>query len=135
MSSRILPRTALVAACAVLVAGCSSPAAAPPTPATSVAVESGASSTAATTVIDVRTPAEYAEGHLDGAINIDLSAADFADRVAALDPSAGYTVYCRTGNRSATAVGLMTDQGFTDVTDGGSVDDAAALTGLAVVGG
>jgi rhodanese-related sulfurtransferase len=66
-----------------------------------------------TVVLDVRTPAEFAEGHLPGAVNIDVSAADFASRVAALDKSAPYAVYCRSGNRSAAALEVMKGQGFT----------------------
>lgn len=68
-----------------------------------------------TTVIDVRTPEEFAEGHLAGAVNIDVNGPDFADRVAALDPAGTYAVYCRTGNRSAVAVDHMVDQGFESV--------------------
>jgi phage shock protein E len=63
-------------------------------------------------LLDVRTPAEYADGHIDGAANIDLNAPDFADRVAELDPTVTYAVYCRSGNRSATATAYMLQQGF-----------------------
>lgn len=131
----LLRRAALAAAAACALAGCSSatPTTTPPSPATYVAVGTAAGVAATTTVIDVRTPEEFAAGHLDGAVNLDLSDPDFADRVAALDPSAGYSVYCRTGNRSATAVALMVEQGFSDVTDAGSMQEAAAATGLAVV--
>lgn len=66
-----------------------------------------------TTVVDVRTPAEYAQGHLPGAVNIDVSSPDFATRVAALDRSAPYAVYCHSGNRSRVAVTTMAGQGFT----------------------
>ncbi len=86
-----------------------------------------------TTVIDVRTPEEFAEGHLEGAVNIDLSAPDFADRVGELDPAGAYVVYCRSGNRSAAAVEEMAELGFTDLTDVGGVDEAAEATGLAIV--
>lgn len=68
-----------------------------------------------TTLIDVRTPEEFAAGHLPGAVNLDLSADDFADRVAELDPEARYAVYCRTDARSGEAVRLMVDEGFTSV--------------------
>jgi len=66
-----------------------------------------------TTIIDVRTPEEFAQGHLPGAINIDIASADFGARVAALDPSAPYAVYCRSGNRSATALAQMASVGIT----------------------
>lgn len=63
-------------------------------------------------VLDVRTPEEFASGHLPDAVNIDVSAPDFAARVATLDLDASYALYCRTGNRSATAMQVMQDAGF-----------------------
>jgi phage shock protein E len=66
-----------------------------------------------TTVIDVRTPAEYAQGHLPGAVNLDVSSPDFTTRLATLDPAAPYAVYCHSGNRSGTAVAEMASMGFT----------------------
>jgi phage shock protein E len=86
-----------------------------------------------TVVIDVRTPAEFASGHLKGAVNIDLSNVDFAAQIAALDTAVKYVVYCRSGNRSATAVSYMEDAGITQVTDAGGLNDASDSTGLAVV--
>ena len=83
----------------------------------SSAVDSGA------TVIDVRTPAEFDEGHVDGAVNIDVTAPDFEDRLAELDPEASYVVYCRSGSRSADAAARMREAGFTDVVDGGGLGD------------
>ena len=67
-----------------------------------------------TTILDVRTPQEYAQGHLPGAVNIDVSSPDFAARIATLDPSVPYAVYCRSGNRSGVALAAMAEQGFTD---------------------
>jgi phage shock protein E len=80
------------------------------------------------TVIDVRTPEEFAEGHIEGAMMIDFSAPDFADRVAELDPEQEYLVYCRSGNRSGQAVAIMRKLGFDRVFDmeGGTVAYAAA---------
>ena len=66
-------------------------------------------------VLDVRTPEEFASGHIPDAVNIDVSAPDFASRVGALDTDASYAVYCRTGNRSATAMQIMQDAGFGSV--------------------
>ncbi len=65
------------------------------------------------TVIDVRTPSEFAAGHIPGAINVDVSAATFADEIAQLDASADYAVYCQSGNRSRAAVSEMEAAGFT----------------------
>ena len=66
-------------------------------------------------VLDVRTPEEFASGHIPDAVNIDVSASDFASRVGALDADTSYAVYCRTGNRSATAMQIMQDAGFGSV--------------------
>lgn len=63
-------------------------------------------------LLDVRTPAEFAAGHLEGALNIDFRAAGFSDRIAALDRSRTYLVYCRTGNRSGRALPLFDRLGF-----------------------
>ena len=75
---------------------------------------------AGATVIDVRTPSEYAGGNIDGALNIDVSAADFVERINALPKDETYVVYCRSGNRSAAAIAIMEEQGFTDLVDGGA---------------
>ncbi len=68
-------------------------------------------------ILDVRTPEEFAEGHLDGAIMIDFYDDDFADQLAGLDPNASYLLYCRSGNRSGKTTEVMQDLGFTDVAD------------------
>jgi phage shock protein E len=86
-----------------------------------------------TIVIDVRTPAEYSEGHLDGAVNIDVQDANFGTILSQLPTDGEYVVYCRSGNRSAQAVEIMKASGFTNVTDAGGVNDASAKTGIAIV--
>ncbi len=79
-----------------------------------------------TTVIDVRTPEEYASGHVAGAVNIDVEDPGFDEAVASLPKDDAYVVYCRSGNRSAAAADRMADAGFTDITDVGGLDDLAA---------
>jgi rhodanese-related sulfurtransferase len=69
--------------------------------------------TPGTVVLDVRTPSEFASGHLEGAINLDVSSPEFAQALAELDPDLPYAVYCRSGNRSAAALEVMLGQGFT----------------------
>ena len=65
-------------------------------------------------LVDVRTPDEYAEGRLAGAANIDVRAADFAERAAAaLDKTRPVAVYCRSGARSKTAAETLARQGYT----------------------
>jgi rhodanese-related sulfurtransferase len=66
-------------------------------------------------ILDVRTPEEFAQGHLSGAVNVDLMAPDFEGRLGALDKAKTYLVYCRTGNRSAKAIQIMGRLGFRSV--------------------
>jgi rhodanese-related sulfurtransferase len=66
-------------------------------------------------ILDVRTPAEFTEGHIAGAVNLDVSAPDFEKRLGALDRGTTYLVYCRTGNRSVRAVQAMERLGFGSV--------------------
>ena len=77
-------------------------------------------------VIDVRTPAEYAAGHIVGAQNIDVEAADFGSKIALLDKDAPYLVYCHSGRRSGNAATQMASAGFTDIVDGGAMADLVA---------
>jgi len=74
-------------------------------------------------VIDVRTPAEFAEGHLLNAVNYDWNGDSFEQQVAALDKSKPVLVYCRSGSRSAAAAAYMRTAGFKEVyeMDGGFV--------------
>lgn len=69
------------------------------------------------TIIDIRTPEEYASGHMDKAINIDFYASDFKDQLEKLNKSEAYSIYCRSGSRSGKALGIMKDLGFTNVAD------------------
>jgi phage shock protein E len=85
-----------------------------------------------TLLIDVRTPAEFAEGHLDGAINVPVELPTFTAQVALLDPSMDYLVYCRTGRRAEIAIDYMETLGFSAV-NLGSVDAASSATGIRVV--
>lgn len=88
-----------------------------------------------TVVLDLRTPDEFASGHITGAVNIDFYATDFADQIGALDRGARYVVYCRSGNRSGEAMDLFRRLSFTDVheIDGGILAWTAA--GLQTTGG
>jgi phage shock protein E len=84
-------------------------------------------------IIDVRTPEEFATGHLEGAVNIDVQSPDFGTIISQLPTDAEYFVYCRSGNRSGQAIETMTASGFTDLTNGGSVAEASSTTGIPVV--
>ncbi len=94
---------------------------------------SGQAQAAGAPIIDVRTPSEYAAGHLKGAVNIDVDSPTFDARVSQLPKGPTYVVYCRSGNRSARAAQRMSELGFASVTDAGSMSEAAADTGLPVV--
>ncbi len=62
-------------------------------------------------LVDVRTPEEYAESHLAGAENIDVKAADFAERIKDIDGTVA--VYCRGGKRSMAAAAQLAANGCT----------------------
>ena len=86
-------------------------------------------------IIDVRTTEEFAAGHLDGALNYNVEDGTLEQALPSLDPNANYVVYCRSGRRSAIAVDLMKENGFTQIADLGSLEDAADATGFAIVNG
>jgi phage shock protein E len=58
-------------------------------------------------VLDVRTAEEFADGHMQGAINLDIRGGKFAETLADLDKSKTYLVHCAVGGRSAKACGQM----------------------------
>ena len=66
-------------------------------------------------VLDVRTPEEFAAGHIAGAKNVDFSAADFAAKVAALDKGQTYLLHCAAGGRSGKTLELMKGHHFTAI--------------------
>ena len=68
-------------------------------------------------VIDVRTPGEFAQGHIQGAVNVDVEDAAFATNIGKLPKDKPYFVYCRSGNRSGVATSKMADLGFTEIYD------------------
>lgn len=63
-------------------------------------------------ILDVRTQAEHRQSGINGAINIDIMASDFAQKINALDKDKTYFVYCRSGNRSSSACEMMSKTGF-----------------------
>lgn len=69
------------------------------------------------TIIDVRTPEEFAQGHLEGAVLVDYNAPGFREAIAELPRDESYVIYCRSGNRSAGARQVMVELGFEDVAD------------------
>ena len=66
-------------------------------------------------ILDVRTPQEFASGHLKGALNIDIYKEDFYSRIDKLNKKTSYLIYCRTHNRSDVTVKYMNQKGFETV--------------------
>lgn len=88
-------------------------------------------SDASLVILDVRTPSEYSDGHIDNAFNVDFRADDFATNLAKLDKSKRYLLHCKSGTRSAGALQVMQEQGFENVvhmTDGFDAWKAAGNT-------
>lgn len=118
--TRTLALTAAIAGLIALLAGCSPSAG---------SVEVGAD----TVIVDVRTPEEFASGHLEGAVNVNLQSGSFEDEIGEYPVDGEYVVYCRTGNRSGQAVAIMESMGFDDVQNIGGVEDASSATGIPIV--
>lgn len=68
-------------------------------------------------LIDVRTPGEYDEGHIEGATNINWNDMNFEQQVSKLDKSKPIMVYCLSGGRSGSAAGALKRMGFTEIYD------------------
>lgn len=81
-------------------------------------------------LIDVRTPEEYSQGYLPGAINIDVLDKSFRERISALNREDGYKVYCKAGRRATQAVNVMQEMGFKRVTNLGGFEEAQRLLNL-----
>ena len=109
----------------LLLAGCSSSSS---TVDLSVSEFSSKVTEAGIITLDVRTPGEFNEGHIEGAQLIDFQSGNFENEIATLDKSKTYAVYCRSGSRSGQAVKVMSDAGFTNLynLDGGVIDWANA---------
>lgn len=73
-------------------------------------------------ILDVRTKGEYDSGNVEGAIHhdiMDMMYGKFPD----IDKDAEIIVYCESGNRSMMACTMLVQNGFTNVTDAGSIDN------------
>jgi phage shock protein E len=115
----------------LLVAGCSSSASAVQTLDPQAWLQ--ASAQPGVTIIDVRTPEEYAAGHIEGAINANVEGPTFAADIAQLDKSGTYAVYCHSGRRSAIAADQMSQAGFTKIDNlKGGIADLQAAGGTVV---
>jgi thioredoxin 1 len=66
-----------------------------------------------TYLLDVRTPGEFEEGHIENAINIDWNGSTFSEQTMRIDKSKTLLVYCQKGGRSAAAASALRKEGFT----------------------
>ncbi len=78
-------------------------------------------------MIDVRTPEEFAQGHLKGALNINVQAPDFREQIQTLglDPDRPVYLYCRSGRRSQRAAEILREMGFRQLYNIGGFEDLA----------
>lgn len=72
-------------------------------------------------LVDVRTLAEFAEGHVNGSVNIPLD--QVQNQLAKFKNKENIVVFCRSGNRSGQAKSILEQNGFTNVTNGGTWQD------------
>ena len=66
-------------------------------------------------ILDVRTPQEFADGHIENAINIDFYSETFRDELNQLDKNKTYLIYCRSGVRSGKTHDIMAELEFQKV--------------------
>jgi len=66
-------------------------------------------------LVDVRTPEEYADGHLQHAVNIDYEGDNFKKELERLDKTKTTMIYCLSGGRSASAMKVLKNEGFNDI--------------------
>lgn len=83
-------------------------------------------------ILDVRTPAEFEEGHIPGAINMDYYEDNFEAELKKLDKNTAYYVYCTVGGRSGSVAKLMHANGFTKFHDLKGGIDAWETNGLPI---
>lgn len=69
-------------------------------------------------LVDVRTPQEYADGHVEGSINIPLN--QIPSQLNKFKNHKNIVVFCRSGNRSGQAKTILEQNGFTNVVNGGT---------------
>ena len=69
------------------------------------------------TIIDIRTPGEYNQGYIEGAININYFDKDFLNKISELDKTKPVFIYCRSGNRTSSASKKIANLGFEKVYD------------------
>lgn len=76
-------------------------------------------------LVDVRSPGEFAEGNVKGSVNIPLD--QVQNQLAKFKDKEYIVVFCRSGNRSGQAKSILEQNGFTNVTNGGTWQDVNAV--------
>lgn len=66
-------------------------------------------------ILDVRTPEEFTQGHIPGAILVNFNSPGFEREVQKLDPSKTYFVYCHSGGRSSHAIPVLLQAGVNKI--------------------
>jgi len=72
-------------------------------------------------IIDVRTPEEFNQEHIQDASNIDFYSDNFKDELNKLDKTGTYVIHCRSGGRSSQALDIMRELGFREVYNMGGI--------------
>lgn len=110
MKKRVIASAVVLVAGVLILSGCSSKASAitnmNPKDFSTMTQQSGV------VTLDVRTPGEFSQGHIQGAMNIDVEAPTFNSEIAKLDKTKTYAVYCHSGRRSGIATQTMAKRGF-----------------------
>ncbi|NAY91374.1 rhodanese-like domain-containing protein [Muricauda sp. JGD-17] len=65
--------------------------------------------------LDVRTPQEYNDGHIDDAMNFDINGASFMEQINTLDKNKPVYLYCQMGGRSTRAAEILKQEGFKEI--------------------
>ncbi len=78
------------------------------------------------TIIDVRTPDEYSQGHIEGAVNISLSDINNFEKYLTLSKDSQIILYCQSGNRSAIAIQILDKKGYSNLINGINQDTVQA---------
>ena len=76
-------------------------------------------------LVDVRSPGEFADGNVKGSVNIPLD--QVQNQLAKFKDKESIVVFCKSGNRSSQAKSILEQNGFTNVTNGGTWQDVKAV--------
>ena len=68
-------------------------------------------------LLDIRTPYEYEQGHIDDALLLNYYDKNFISKLSILDKDKHYLIYCRSGNRSKNTLQIMNEMGFKNFAD------------------